>query len=265
VRGRVSSRATLCMMRVRIFFHGAIILVVGIGATVGWQYAAASGDDGLIEIYQDNGKYSLDAPPPDWPPIVLNVPADFRFGGSKKKTRDWGVNILTYYPQLTSAKAPENSGFGVGCRGDCNGRILVSVENVTHGAAREFGMADVVARSYIKNFLHIGGAQPKVLPAQHGFDSGYEVDIPAGGGVGKQSILYYLHFGPDRAHYDLFANCEVNQFARTCVLHFASWCSSTIYIQVVAIDMIHIDDFLDVKEKVDGFISSMVQQPACGA
>lgn len=243
-------------------FHAMFLLGSVVGVAVGCGRAVASE---VIEIFEHNGEYSLDAPPADRPPLALLIPEEFRYGGSKGKTTAWGVNLLTYYPRMTSQLAPENADFGLACRGDCNGRILISVENVAHGRGAITGMADVIAHSLIPRFLHIGGAEPKTLPPQHGFDGGYQVDIPGGSGVSPRSNIYLQHLGPDQAHYDLFAECNVNKFARTCNLHFSSQCSASIYINVGAIDMIHIDKFFDVKSKVDRFISSMVQRPACAS
>lgn len=136
-----------------MFLLGSVV-----GVAVGCGRAVASE---VIEIFEHNGEYSLDAPPADRPPLALLIPEEFRYGGSKGKTTAWGVNLLTYYPRMTSQLAPENADFGLACRGDCNGRILISVENVAHGRGAITGMGDVIAHSLIPRFLHIGGASQR--------------------------------------------------------------------------------------------------------
>ena len=84
----------------------------------------------LYEIYEHWGRqFTLDAPPPETQPIVLQVPRGFGYASSGKAIRNWGLNILTYYPKFTNPRAPENRAFGLQCRGDCNGRILIGIEN----------------------------------------------------------------------------------------------------------------------------------------
>src|SRR5260221_9181435 len=62
-----------------------------------------------IEIYENHGTYSLDAPPPDMRPVVLSIPDQFLYGsGGAAPKRNWGVNVLTYYPNFTSPRDPSN-------------------------------------------------------------------------------------------------------------------------------------------------------------
>jgi hypothetical protein len=231
--------------------------------------ATAFGQDepaGSIAIYEHWGQSSLAAPPPDMPPIVLQVPEAFRYGSSKSKTRNWGLNLLTYYPRFTSPEAPENAAYGLKCAGDCNGRILVAINNRTHSIDdprfHSPNMGDYIARVDLQRLVPIGSTKTDLAP-QHGFDSGYEVLIPASNGVGDRVEQHLFHLSEDRVHYGLAADCEINQFARTCTLHFSLRCNPAIYVQVVAIDMKHLDEFMDVVRKTDQFVTSMVRDPAC--
>jgi hypothetical protein len=199
-------------------------------------------------------------------PIVLQVPETFRYGSSKGATRDWGLNLLTYYPSFTSPHAPDNASFGLNCKGDCNGRILVSIENRTHSINNSRwlnspNMADVVAHAAFSKSLAPKSSAVSDLAPQHGFDVGYEVRIPPSNGIGEQSHQYRFHLGGDGIHYDLAAKCSINRFTKVCTLHFSLKCNPAIYVQVVAIDMKHIDEFMDVVVKTDQFVTSMVRAP----
>jgi len=184
--------------------------------------AAREDEIGFIEIYESRGNFTLRAPPPEMKPIVVQVPEAFRYGSSRGAMRNWGLNLLTYYPTFTSPQAPENVLFGFNCKGDCNGRILVAINNRTHSInGPRFdspNMGDYIAR--VEPLIPIGSTKTYLEP-QHGFDSGYEVRIPASNGVGDQIDRYLFHSSEDRAHYDLAARCSINRFAKTCTLHFS--------------------------------------------
>ena len=221
---------------------------------------------GSIEIYEHWSVYTLAAPPPEMRPIVLQVPEAFRYGSSKGATRNWGLNVLTYYPSFTSPRAPENVSFGLDCRGDCNGRMLVSIENRAHSINdsrfHSPNMGDYIARVDLQRLAPIGSTKTDLGP-QRGFDSGYEIRIPARNGVGDRAEQHLFRLSEDRAHYDLTTDCSINQFAKTCTLHFSLRCNPEIYVKVVALDMRHIDQFADVVRKTDQFVTSMVREPSC--
>ena len=228
---------------------------------------AREGEADLIEIYEHWGNFTLAAPPPEMKPIVLQVPEAFRYGSSKGATRNWGLNLLTYYPTFTSPQAPENASFGLNCKGDCNGRILVAIENRAHsiGSPRSHNspnMGDYIARIELESLVPIGGTKRDLGP-QHGFDNGYEVRIPASNGMGDRTDRHLFRLSEDRIHYNLAAKCSINQFAEGCILYFSLKCNPAIYVKVVAIDMKHIGEFADVVRKTDQFVTSMVRSPAC--
>ncbi len=68
-------------------FRAMFLLGLVVGVAVGCGRAVAAE---LLEIFEHNGEYSLDAPPADWPPIALLIPEEFRYGGSKGKMLAWG-------------------------------------------------------------------------------------------------------------------------------------------------------------------------------
>ena len=51
-------------------------------------------------------------------PIILKIPEKFRFTPGKGGTRDWGLNLLTYYPGFASPLEPQNAKFGLSCGRD---------------------------------------------------------------------------------------------------------------------------------------------------
>jgi len=234
-----------------------------------------AGQADYVEIFQVGGTntgHSLESLPPDAKPIVLEIPDEFRYGSSRRVSRAWGLNILTFYPGFTSPTAPENAKFTHSCVGDCNGRMLISIENKRQPIHNPSGttnhidypnMGDAIAHSQIENPIFGRGAEKIPLGPQDGFDSGFETHAPSRDANSEQIHKYLFHLSPDRVHYDLAAECQLNKFAKTCRLHFSLKCNPAIYVQVVAIDMRHIDQFADVVAKTDAFVSSMVRRPEC--
>lgn len=247
------------------------IAVVGAVITTGKLFitnAVARTDTArLYEIYEHWGHFSLDAPPPEMTPIILQVPSGFGYASSGKRARNWGFNILTYYPSFTSPDAPENAAFGLDCKGDCNGRMLVAINNRAHSInnPNRFdapNMGDYIARVDLQQPTPLRAVKNDVK-ILHGFDTAYEIQLSAGNGTGERSDQYFFHFSPDKRHYDVAAKCSLNEFARACTLHFSLRCNPAIYVQVVAINMKYIDAWTDIVQKTDQFVSSMVRAPAC--
>jgi hypothetical protein len=195
--------------------------------------------DGFYEIYENWGYFSLNAPPPDMKPIVLQIPEGFSYvplghdyPSSGKTVRSRSVNVLTYYPSFLNPKAPENRAFGLDCSGYCNGRILIAISNATHLMKDRFpNMANFMATAGVRREPY-RATTISDLKALHGFSRGYEVPIPTDIGRRDSSEQYFFHFGPDKIHYDLFTKCLLNDFTRTCTLHFSLTCNPAIYIAV---------------------------------
>jgi hypothetical protein len=116
------------------------IVLATVCASLNTVPLASADGASLIEIYEHIGDFTLAAPPPDMKPITLQAPEAFRYGSSKGVVRNWGLNLLTYYPSFTSPEAPENRPFGLSCAGDCNGRILISIENWSHEISNPRGL-----------------------------------------------------------------------------------------------------------------------------
>ena len=70
-------------------FRAMFLLGSVVGVAVGCGCAVAVE---LLEIFQQNVEYSLDAPPADLAAHrVASIPEEFCYGGSKGKTLAWGV------------------------------------------------------------------------------------------------------------------------------------------------------------------------------
>jgi hypothetical protein len=237
--------------------------------------AITAAEPGTIEIYESEGAYILADPPPHMHPIILQVPENFRYGSSKGASRNWGINILTYYPNFTSPEDPENAKFGLSCAGDCNGRILILVENMSRGLARSNSPSrgDYVARATTKWYLtppYPSNVRVSSLGPNFGFDEGYErvttVPDPVTGRMSSNIARverYYFRKAADKAHIDLAATCNVNSQRTTCILHFSLRCNAGIAVSVNGLDSQYLPSSGDIKDKADHFISEMVRVPAC--
>ena len=231
--------------------------------------AARADESGLVAIYPyATGKIPL--PPSIMKPIILQIPEAFRYGSSKGVTRAYGVNIMTFYPSFTSPRDPRNAPFIGGCTGDCNGQMLIEVEDEAwevhnpdkYGWGDYPNMGDAMAHRFLEHPLVPNGAVVTRLGPQHGFDSGLQIDAskPSLGGKIERD---YFHLSPDHVHYDLAVECEINKFAKGCSLYFSLKCDPALYIDVGVLQMNRIDEFFDVMAKTDRFISSMTRKPAC--
>jgi hypothetical protein len=226
-------------------------------------------DGDLLQIYEYRNTYTLDSPPLEMKPIILRVPEKFRYGSSRGATRAWGLNILTFYPSFTSPSEPENAKFGEHCTGDCNGRMLISIENeateihnprFTNGIGYP-NMGDAVAHIWLKRPLIPIGSNVSNIDGIYGFTKGYQVTIHNGNN--EQRNLYLFHMDDNHTYYDATAICSVNKYAKTCTLHFSSSCNPAIYIQDVAFDMKYVLEWRDIKKKTDAFVNEMVRFPVC--
>ena len=251
----------------------------GFGAIVacGLFPLAAMGapEPGTIEIYEPDGTYTLAAPPPDMQPIILQVPEKFRYGSSKGSVRNWGLNILTYYPSFTSPQDPENAKFGLDCAGLCNGQVLIAVNNQARGISRTGSpnMGDFIARNTVKwnkTPPYPPNVQVRDLEPPEGFDEGFEREIRALGdapsGVSPKVAdveQFYFRKAADGIHYDLAATCRVNPERTACILHFSLNCDPGISVSVNGLDGQYLKLSRDIKAKTDHFISQMVKAPAC--
>jgi hypothetical protein len=245
-----------------------VLLPVAIGAA----------EPETVEIFEHYGTYTLSAPPPDMHPLILRVPEDFRYGLSKGATRNWGLNILTYYPSFTSPAEPENAKYGLNCAGFCNGRILIAVNNRTHsvGSPSQYGsanMGDFIAGATLK-WKKTPPYPPNVhvsdLASLEGFDEGFErittklEDAPniIPGHFSTRERFYFKQ-SPDGIHYDLAATCNDASERSTCVLHFSLACNPAAYVTVNGLDARYLSQSTTIKEKVDNFVSSMIKEQQC--
>jgi hypothetical protein len=258
--------------------HSTLSCVFGAMAACGLfpSFAMGAPEPGTIEIYEPNGIYTLAAPPPGMQPVILQVPEKFRYGSSKGSVRNWGLNILTYYPSFTSPQDPENAKFGLDCAGLCNGRVLIAVKNQARGirVTGSPNMGDFIARNTVKwnkTPPYPSNVQVRDLEPPDGFDDGFErVTRALGNAPGglspnfAQVEQFYFRKAVDGIHYDLAATCRANPERTTCTLHFSLNCDPGISVSVNGLDGRYLKLAQDIKAKTDQFISRMVKAPTCG-
>jgi hypothetical protein len=246
--------------------HARNVLIALLALLISSVMGAA--ESATFEVFEHRGAYTLDAPPPEMHPVVLSVPRDFLYGSGLPK-RNFGINILTYYPSFSSPNDPNNASFGLACAGICNGRILISIENRAHSVSTSSpNMADYIARAELRwsktppypPNVHVRDLNSKI----GGFDEAFEETIST---LTDRKIVQthrvYFRKDADGQHYNLTAVCNVTDRATGCVLHFSLTCNSEIYVSVHGIDGSYLDRAADIKEKTDHFISTMVQKPFC--
>src|ERR1700712_557270 len=103
--------------------------------------------DGVIQLYEHTGQFSLANVPQTAQFVSLKLPPSYRFGSTKNASKAWVVQLLTFYPSVAPALDDEHRDEGLKCVGLCNGRILISVEfrpNVAKTSSPN--MADFVIR-----------------------------------------------------------------------------------------------------------------------
>ncbi len=242
-----------------------------------------SGKNGLpdeLDIYEQ-GMFDLDSIPAGVHPLIIELPDSLRYGSTKGSTRNWGANFFTYYPRFSSPGDPQNSSFGMDCAGYCNGRISVAVNyrphQINNARGNMFGfvspnMADFIGRAALASRLKINGnkvtsnslgSTVTAVGPQLGFDEGYQIDYPGGNGASPHTENILLRFGPDHTHYDLIAECYFRGSNHHCSLHFSLNCDPAIYVNVHGVDIDHVTDLADVRNKTDAFVTSMVRTPPC--
>jgi hypothetical protein len=203
-------------------------------------------------------------------PIVLNIPARFLYGLSAvAPRRAWGVNLLTYYPSFTSPSDPENAPYGLACVGICDGQILISIGNRTHGITPDApSAADFIAHAQLKWLRDPAHAPPNaqirdLIPTSP-FDEAFERTLTSlHGPPTKQIDRVYMRRSKTRGYYDLVATCNTNPSRTTCILHFSLTCSPATYVTVNGLDGSYLARAADIQEKTDRFLSAMIRTPAC--
>jgi hypothetical protein len=229
--------------------------------------AADGTDNGLVEIYEYTGEKSPT-------PIVLQVPKEFRYGSSAGQTRSWGINILTYYPSLSSPRDPANASYGLNCVGFCNGRILVAIAYAPTVLTRHIASSatDAEAQNFLRYFHGPGPGNVHVtdLAPEFGFDEVFERTIEPL--PGNKSIIpgnpprvdrYLLKFAPDAVHYGAYAHCSMSTKVQTCEIRFSLDCDPAISVAVIGWPFARMDDASEIHRRVEQFVAAMVKQPKC--
>lgn len=247
----------------------------------------------IIEIYAPDGRHNIQDPPTDTPPIVLRIPEEYRVYTSKGTIKDWGVNVMTYYPGFTSPEDPQNAKFGLRCAGYCNGRIFIHLENV----GRSLKQADPAEKKYYSlippNAYALRLLQKKkeeLLPGYHhqnlhitefppeaDFNEIFEElittleDAPnIIPGHFSKKIRHYLRWNREHEYYDLVADCQIpssnGDFEPfVCTLYFSLKCNPAVDIKITGIDGKFMPEFGNVTAEVNKFVSRMMVTPVCNS
>lgn len=240
----------------------------------------------IIEIYQPEGTHTLQDPPTDVPPIILEMPKDFHLYNTKGPTRVYTFSFFTFYPRFTSLTSPENDTFGPSCTGYCNGQMYITIENrgrnqlnLTGKETYSLSAVDIYARKLLiikksrpeyQHNLHITEYEP-----EFGFDVIYDELYTKIGDAPKvipghyaEITRYYLRFDPHNKYYDLIVRCHIpseNSSTKhfVCALHFVLSCAASVYVQVSGVDGNLLPEFGNIRSRTDQFISAMMMRPTC--
>ncbi|MGO9171456.1 MAG: hypothetical protein ACLP7P_05780 [Rhodomicrobium sp.] len=269
-----------------------VLRTTPLGKTRAGPYSLPDAEEGIVEIYEPDGVHGLEDPRTDVPPIILKIPERFRGNGRRGGRRDWGLNLLTYYPGFTSPREPENAKFGLSCAGYCNGRILITIENGssfrlpdTRGNRYNAKThADYIARHMLeekKERQWPQHYQPNLhttdLEPQAGFGIVFEElwtkmeDAPNVIPEHYTEIMrYYLRKNQEGEYFDLVVSCHVpsgnNTYEPfTCTLHFSLACNPAVSVEVTGVDGKFVPEFDKIQTETDRFVSAMLVKPQCGS
>lgn len=201
---------------------------------------------------------------PSAPSVLLEIPHKFRYRSSIGVEKTSGVNILTYYPSFTSLADWENFSQSIrGCVGYCNGRMLISIDNIFTGITRDnfINSSTATSRGY---FAYNHSKDPHIrivdLEPQSGFD--FVFDKLSGQHFGFKR-RYLLRSSADKSLYELAADCSMDTPYHGCILAFSLSCNPAIAIEIHGWAYERLDKALELQRDVDRFISAMVKQPKC--
>jgi hypothetical protein len=223
----------------------------------------------------------------------LKVPEKYRVYNSKGAIRDWGVNLLTYYPGFTSPEDGENAKFGLSCTGFCNGRMLITIENFGRNfkqinlSSKQYyshAAVDIYARRLLqkkKDQLLPGYHQQNLHVTDYAPEAGFDVvfeelytkmeDAPnIIPGHFADIHKFYLKWNQAREYYDLVADCHIpsgnNNFERfVCTLTFSLACNPAVSVKATGADGKFLPEFGNIQSATDRFVSSMIIEPACNS
>jgi len=205
---------------------------------------------------------------------VLEVPQEFRYGSSAGQTRAWSLNILTFYPSLTSQRDPANASYGLYCVGFCNGRILISIEYwpsvPTHHRGQSAG--DAGAHGILRHNHEESSTNVHVvdLKSEFGFDQAFEktTDTPPGGksttpANSSRIDRYLLKLAPHRVHYDAYAHCSMSTPIHGCEIYSSLTCNPAVRISVNGWLLERMSEASEIQNRVAQFVAAMVKEPEC--
>lgn len=256
-------------MIARPIFISAVAFGLFLASVILWgpkrDHIAVVSDPRLVEVFEHGG---FESPIP----IVLQVPQEFRYGSSVGRQKTWGISILTFYPSFTSPRDPANIPYNIdsGCKGYCNGRILISVGNHIGNVAYNHSASsiDLISEVRIKDYERKSPNKRVLdLEAQFGFDRVFDVEL-----ISRDSrpdpehswiMRHLLRSSRDKASYDLVASCSMSTPYHACEVFFPLACNPGIRVEVNGWLYEYLRDVWELQRRVDQFISAMVKQPKC--
>lgn len=241
-----------------------LLAINGFSGRLSRGIATESNKNGIVEIYEHGGDQSPI-------PITLQIPEDFRYGSSVGQQKSWGINILTFYPSLTSPKDPANAPYGLQCVGFCNGRILISIEYRPSILSRRTAQSTADAGALgVLRFNHQPGpwnVHVVDLEPQFGFDEVFDHTIEALPGA-KTSVSqnkprvdrYLLRHSSDKTHYDSYAHCSMSTTVQGCEINFSLNCNPAISVAVGGWPFQRMDEASEIQRRVGRFVAAMVRE-----
>lgn len=217
------------------------------------EQANESADSGIEELYERNKTLSPN-------PVVIQIPREFRYEGRAGRTGKWKddkrseTSLFTFYPSFTSPRDPANVAQGLEyCNVGYCGAISLTVKNVKLSLrdGQFSNYADVTASIIFKY------STTRPVDAKFGFDEVFDETRPTG-------HRFLLKSSSDKASYDLVAECSMGTTIHICKLSFSLACNPAIGVEVNWWLYEHMDEALELRRRVDEFVSSMVKEPKCG-
>lgn len=213
-------------------------------------------DAGLVEIVEvGEDRHS--------PPIVLRIPQEFRFRSSVGQVKTNGINLITFYPAFTSLADQPNRQYALDCIGDCNGQIMISIENVptSWSGTRSNRFFETGYGAMKDHKPKYSSVRVEELQPQFGFDRVFD-EV---GTIGTQpSVTRYLLKPKSKTFAtDLTATCSMSTPYHICQLYFSLACAPTVDIKITGWAYERFAEALELQRRVDQFVTAMLVEPNC--
>ena len=224
------------------------------------ERAQDDSDSGVTKLYERQGEGPSS-------PLVIVLPKPFRYQSRQERLGEWShlkrveTELISFYPNLSSPREPNNVAAGLlRCdigKGDCGGRFNLTIKNVTW--ARQNGGSSTYAGAEAGAFFdwrNRFGAGTTPRAPQYGFDEVFD-------GKALTADRYFLKRGADATKYDLVVACDTQSPNHFCKLYFSLGCEPRIGVTISFWRYERMEDAIDLRRRVEDFVTPMVQEPAC--